>query len=553
MGNNNQKANEWRAEVDKMPDTLYDRKPPTDAATGIAMNDLSNSNMTQNNIEKREPCNASELSTSRPKETNLTLENIMPAYRLLKDVSSLLEIVAAVQTGAQDPFGGLVSFVQNEVQLDLKNDKILEWETKLTACLDYFEQKYKIPSSIENNEKLRSKQVINGELRGDKSEEGQNIKTVQNAQREISLKNEETQRNQLEKRLKNEGLQWKQVLTQLNEKESQIKELVHKLNNLSSALKNEESRRRNEETRRKQLEKQLNDVESQKKELVGQLNNLSSQLKMEEARTKQLEKQLNDVESQKKELVDMLNNLSSQLKMEETRRKQLEKQLNDVESQKKELVRQLNNLSSQLKMEEARKKYLAQELTELKQQKQKEIEEKNKKMALENQHIQAEIRKKQEILRKKSRYVTTVLDTRNCHMKTYSIDELRQLCLKKLAEEKLETQVNIMNEAPEDNPTTIVVSFMSYSTGRWDTSLQAYTMELLKKFGDRRWFGVLLERVGESTNITSLAKCNTIVAHWQQDETNPTLAVITKESMDMLQQRICSLIIQFVEEIKHVS
>jgi myosin heavy subunit len=469
MGNNNQKANEWRAEVDKMPDTLYDRKPPTDAATGIAMNDLSNSNMTQNNIEKREPCNASELSTSRPKETNLTLENIMPAYRLLKDVSSLLEIVAAVQTGAQDPFGGLVSFVQNEVQLDLKNDKILEWETKLTAYLDYFEQKYKIPSSIENNEKLRSKQVINGELRGDKSEEGQNIKTVQNAQREISLKNE--------------GLQWKQVLTQLNEKESQIKELVHKLNNLSSALKNEESRRRNEETRRKQLEKQLNDVESQKKELVGQLN----------------------------------------------------------------------NLSSQLKMEEARKKYLAQELTELKQQKQKEIEEKNKKMALENQHIQAEIRKKQEILRKKSRYVTTVLDTRNCHMKTYSIDELRQLCLKKLAEEKLETQVNIMNEAPEDNPTTIVVSFMSYSTGRWDTSLQAYTMELLKKFGDRRWFGVLLERVGESTNITSLAKCNTIVAHWQQDETNPTLAVITKESMDMLQQRICSLIIQFVEEIKHVS
>jgi len=74
MGNNNQKANEWRAEVDKMPDTLYDRKPPTDAATGIAMNDLSNSNMTQNNIEKREPCNAGELSTSRPKETNLSLE-----------------------------------------------------------------------------------------------------------------------------------------------------------------------------------------------------------------------------------------------------------------------------------------------------------------------------------------------------------------------------------------------------------------------------------------------------------------------------------------------
>jgi hypothetical protein len=61
-------------------------------------------------------------------------------------------------------------------------------------------------------------------------------------------------------------------------------------------------------------------------------------------------------------------------------------------------------------------------------------------------------------------------------------------------------------------------------------------------FSEKNWFGVLLERVGESSNIDAVAKNNTIVARWEQDDMNPTSAIITKKSMEEVQQRICSML-----------
>jgi hypothetical protein len=104
---------------------------------------------------------------------------------------------------------------------------------------------------------------------------------------------------------------------------------------------------------------------------------------------------------------------------------------------------------------------------------------------MEQERIEKQKREEeQQESKEKRRTFQIYFDTQQCTISTKSIEELKKNCSQRLSQEGLEPKIEIVKTPPSNSSSTIlVVSFMSFTTGRGQTQFEQYTSEMLNKFG----------------------------------------------------------------------